>query len=504
MAKGTKKTTLILFLLRLFRMAITVLTVTFSAKYFGVSMEKDIWVLTLTIISTVIGAVWGPINEVFRTKFIYIKEQEGADMALKKTASLVSFIIGVSLVIAILLFLFSPFLSEYMTHNMQAGASGLFVILLLLLLPTLLINELINIGISILNAYDVYYIPETIGFASGIINLFAIIFFANVIGIYSCLIGTYIGNITLLVVILHFLKKKQLTLWHRFHFFSWSDVKVFLLFAMPFFFPYFIGQFNALFEKFLAGMLGSGNISSVEYARQFITVLQGVLSSVLTTIMVPMLAKQYINSHNKEFERTLIDNLMISMLIYVTASVFLLGSTTPLCDFFFNRGKVTGEELANIITLTRSYGLAFWGVIIYLITGMALLASNKGKIYASIGVTTQIVVLGLNYLLCPTYGVNIFPLSLGIAHLTTGMVMLKYVDLVNRRTIIVYLIKSMAVVLCVSLAFHFFNDFVGYNISLLRLIVVTCIYGVIIPIIASLLGFDVKLYFNKIVSKIRQ
>ena len=79
MAKSLKKTTLYLFILRLVRMVITVVTVTFSAKYFGVSMEKDMWVLTLTLITTITSAVWGPLNEVFRTKFVFIREQEGAE-----------------------------------------------------------------------------------------------------------------------------------------------------------------------------------------------------------------------------------------------------------------------------------------------------------------------------------------------------------------------------------------------------------------------------------------
>lgn len=502
MGNSTKKTSLFLFILRLFRMAMNVVTVTFSAKFFGVSMEKDIWVLTLTIISTIIGATWGPLNEIFRTKFIYIKEQEGTDAALDKSASIIGFIIIVSVVLSIILIIICPHLSVLMTHNMQMGASSLFVCLLLLQLPSLLINELTNIGISILNAYDVYYLPEFVGFASGIINIIAIILFANTIGIYSLLIGLYFGIITLFVVVLYYLHKKNLNLWQRVSFMKWNDVKVFILFALPFFFPYFIGQFNSLFEKYLAGIMGSGNISSIEYARQFISVLQGVLSSVLTTIMVPVLAKQYISKQDKAFEQTLKDNVMISMLIYITASVYLLGSTEPLCDFFFNRGKVPTDSLTIIVSLTRYYSFAFFGIIVYLIMGMALLASNKGKIYATIGVSTQIFVLSSNYILCPIFGVIVFPLSLGFAHLFTGMLMFRYVSLVNHKSMFFYLMKGILIYSFVIISFYVFNNIFTYNISITRLIFVTILYAIALPAVAALLGFNVKSFIIQITSKL--
>ena len=72
-----KKLTSYLFILRIIRMLFSVITVTFTAKYFGVSIEKDNWVLVLTFTTTIVSALWGPINEIFRTKFIYIKETEG-------------------------------------------------------------------------------------------------------------------------------------------------------------------------------------------------------------------------------------------------------------------------------------------------------------------------------------------------------------------------------------------------------------------------------------------
>lgn len=63
MPQSLRKTTLSLFILRLLRICLSVITLAVSAKYFGVSIERDVWVLTTAFISALGAAVWGPINE---------------------------------------------------------------------------------------------------------------------------------------------------------------------------------------------------------------------------------------------------------------------------------------------------------------------------------------------------------------------------------------------------------------------------------------------------------
>lgn len=52
-----KKITSILFILRILRMSMSVVTLIFSAKYFGVSIERDVWILATTFLVTICSAV---------------------------------------------------------------------------------------------------------------------------------------------------------------------------------------------------------------------------------------------------------------------------------------------------------------------------------------------------------------------------------------------------------------------------------------------------------------
>jgi peptidoglycan biosynthesis protein MviN/MurJ (putative lipid II flippase) len=501
MATSTKKASLYLFILRFVRMIISVITLTFTARFFGVSMERDVWILVVTLITTIIQAMWGPINEIFRAKFVFIQEKEGSEIAVRKTGSLFGFIIWVTIFVSLALYLFSTPISEIMTRDLETGAIILFVNLFMWQIPTLLLNELTNIGISILNAYEVYYIPEVVGFFSGIVNLLVIILLAPTIGIYSLLIGTYVGIFFLLFAVIFYLNKLKINVWRYIFSIRWTDVKLFILFSLPFYLPYFVGQFNAIFERVIAGMLGTGNISSVEYARQFITILQSVLSSVLTTIMVPVLAKQFINKMAVDFNKTVLDNLQISMLIYALASIFLISSATPLCDFFFNRGKIDVDSMLVIKRLTQCYGLAFFGVIVYIIMGMVLLSSNQGKYYAIIGVITQICVFAFNLIGVKKMGVYVLPTSLGIVHLISGILMLTRSSIINHRRIVVYIFKSVIGLYLVLLPYFILDYKFNYNNSFLRLLYIGLSLLLILPILCSILGFDIKSIIRNIIKR---
>ena len=69
-------------------------------------MERDVWLLVLAFITTINLAVWGPINETFRTKFIFLREKEGEVEALRRTASLLSFIVLGTILVSLVILLF--------------------------------------------------------------------------------------------------------------------------------------------------------------------------------------------------------------------------------------------------------------------------------------------------------------------------------------------------------------------------------------------------------------
>lgn len=502
MSASIIKTTSILFILRVVKMVLSMVTITLSVKFFGISLDKDIWILTLTLFTTLGLALWGPVNEVFRAKFVFIKEQQGEEKAIRDTGSLLGFIILVSLIVSILVLVFSHDIAAYMAANLPQNGIPLFVQMICILLPTFLITELTNIGISILNAYDEFYFPEYASIISVVLNVVILYFLAPVFGIYSLAISTYAGLAVLLAFVIVYMLKKEIHIWGCLYPIDFRSVKIFMLFALPFFFPYFVGQCTSLSGKWLAGILGEGNISILNYSQQFTSILQSVISSVLTTVMVPMLAKAYIQKELDRYEFVIKENIRICFLILCLALPIMIGAAVPLCKFFYLRGAVTMETIDIIARLVRFYSVAFVGVLAYIFTGMVLLSSDRGKQYAFAGVLSQIVTIVANCCLVPRYGLLIFPLISGISSMLSACYMCLNIRFQDRVSIFKMLLRYSVPVVALIGILYWINESVELESSVTQLLVNGTIWLLLFPFTAHILQFDLKKLLLKIKIKL--
>ncbi len=487
------KTTILLFLLRVASMLVSVISVTVTAKFFGVSVEKDCWILALTLVTTIVMGMWGPLNEIFRAKFVFLREQEGLDKVLSMTSSLIIFIVVVTLGASLLVAFFYKEISSVIIGNISSNASEVFATLLLALIPTILLTELTKITTSILNAFDVFYIPDIVGLFCGIINVILIISLTSLIGIYSLLCGTYVSTVLLLVVNSCYLNKKEIRVWTGSLKFDFNYVKPFLIYALPFFLPYFVGQLNGIAEKYIAALLGQGAVSSLDYASQFTKILQSVISGILTTVMVPILAKAFANNRMDEFSIVVKDNIRVCMLILIAFCGLLIGAAEPICHFFFDRGRVDTNQLLVIIDLTRAYGLTFMGIFLYLIFGFVLLSYGKGKIYALAGVVTQLFVTLLFVVGFKMIGnLYVFPISVFIAHFLAAIWMMYIARAVFSFDLLCLLLYSNVILVLVSVVGFYVNRLLWINIDLLKILLCGCTIGVLLLITYVPLAYDWK------------
>jgi len=413
-----------LFALRLFRSLISIVTLMLSAKYFGVSTERDFWLLAFNAIVVINLAVWGPINETFRTQFIFIREKEGESESLYRTSSLLIFTTGVSIVMVISLILFSSTYVSLVAPNRNFSETSLLIFLLHLLAPSLLVNQLTLIMSSILNAYNIFYVPEIAGLVSSVLNILCLIILVPSIGIYSLVVSHYLGLFILLIFLIYQLKKNNINLFKKPVLFRFQYVKPYLLFALPFFLPYFFGQLNGIAEKSFASMIGSGTVSILDYSRKFIDIPSSVLLSVLTTILVPILSQKFVNNDIKEFTKEFTNIFQLGLLVLGTMLAFFTLSAYDVMTFFYASKNISGQSLLEISQISIMYCVGVLSVFVYSIVGLALMSSGKGKIYATCGVTAQISMMVINFLLYKRLGIYVFPLAWFLAHLIAAAAMI--------------------------------------------------------------------------------
>lgn len=506
MSFTTKKNASLLFILRLVKSAAQIVILSISAKFFGVGLDRDFYILAYTTVLVADLLIWGPINETFRTKFIYIIEEESESVAIKKTNSLFLFTNIITALICFLFFVFSPALSRLIAPAAHGENLGVLIFMLKLLAPSILFNQINALMTSILNAYHIFFVPELAGFAAALLNITLIFLLAPKIGIYSLIVAYYINLLCLFFLLVFFLKKKRIALLRYPFRFNFSDVKTFLLFALPYFVPFSFGQFNTIFEKSIASIIGSGAVSMLDYSRRIIDVPAGVISSVLATILVPTLSKAFIQKNEKVFNTEFINILQLGLFFFSLFVGFLAIGSQDIINILFNKGSIDAQSLSKITNLTLLYSIAAVGIFLYQIFSFTLLSSGQVRYTAFWGILPQILMIIFNLLLFKVIGVWIFPVSLFLAHFLTAFLYKKKYPYSLKKTpneIVKYVCFFLLLALSARIMFFLFAEYLVFN-SFVNLFIELGMFAILALLLMVILKISERKYLVKYYYVFRQ
>lgn len=444
---------ILLFLLRIVKIAFGILNLAVSAKYFGVSVDRDVWILAFNGMIILDMALWGSVNETFRAKFIAVKEHSGEAIALRHTKSLLLFTTIFSALFVMMVMCFPQLVAKLIAPSYKGEQLAALLQMLVYVAPCFLINQMIQIGISLLNAYESFYIPEIASFMTVVINLLLIIFLAPLMGIYALLVAYYLGVLILLLLVVLQIRKLNICLFSWDKELKWNDFLIFILFAIPFFFPYFLGQISAIVEKNMASTMSAGTVSILDYSRKFSEIFISVLSGVLTTILVPLLSLKFAQRKARDFMKDFVTVYQLGFLVVIGMVAMFTSCPYAFADVLYNKGSISSASLAEISRLITLYSWTALPIFLYLIFGLVLLSAGRGKVYAFWGIIAQCMVLAGNLVFVQWLGMYVFPISVFIAHLLTGIVLLFKFPFKNKQLWVVTLKNVLILLITTSILY---------------------------------------------------
>ncbi len=444
-----KRTTVILFILRCAKMAFSVVGLSLAAKYFGVSLDRDMWLIALNCIVVMNLAVWGPINETFRAKYVILREEQGETQVLAKARSLMVVAMVISLCLVGSILAFPVPIARLIAPAYDAEQVNALVLMLMIVAPSLLFDQFNQLGISILNAHNSFFVPEISNCIAAVFNIVSMVVLTPYIGIYALAVSYYAGMALMVLFIVYEINKRKIPLFSRGHKIKFADFKPFFLYALPFFIPYFFIQINVLVEKSLGNILGEGVVSMLDYSRRFVDIPINVLTSVLLTMLVPILAGRFAKQDTAGFLTDFKQVYQFGLLIVTALIAFFYSSGVELIELIlYHDGEIPSVAILKMGSLSTYYA---WSALInffYIIFGLALLATKKGKIYAFFGVIAQLIMIALNFMFYRTFGAYTFPLSFIVAHTFSAIALFVYFPY-NRRMFVGITLKYLCYLILV-------------------------------------------------------
>jgi peptidoglycan biosynthesis protein MviN/MurJ (putative lipid II flippase) len=500
MAISSRKVSLNIFGLKGITLLVNLLILSVSAKYFGLSIDRDIWIISTAFLVNLNNAFFNPISDVFRIKYIQIKEEESLHSALTKTGSLLIFY----LILIIFLIISFSFFGNYVLHKLFI-IDGLmlqkYYEFIKILLYSIFFTQFTSIGIGILNAHNIFYISEITAFFTSISNLIIIYFVTPYVGIGSLYIGQYFNLSILLFAVFYFLKKNKLLPIINLKSLRIKDAKIFILFGLPFYFPYIVGQINSLVEKVLSNRMGAGVISMIDYAQKFTSLFQVVFTSIILTSIIPQLTKNFSRKELKLYYDSFFNYLKFVILILSFFVPLLYVTSYEINYIFFRKGEVTIYDIEGITYLTKLYSITFMFICLYVYISPVMISQMKNRLQAVLGIITQLMIIGFNFLFYMIFKQSVFAISLGIFHFIVVLVMLHFLIIENKKQVYIYIVKSIIIILFLVFIGEIISCFLMIKNIYLSLIIKGGLMLIIILLLSFLLEAGLFSYFKQILNK---
>lgn len=424
--------------LRFVKMFLGLIVLFLAVKYFGTTYERDSWVLSIAFYGVVLLAVFSPINDIFRTRFIQLKSKQGEEETVKSVNSLLSAYWCLFAAIALILFFAKEMIVQWIAPGFSAEEQHFLLVMLMWLFPYFICQQLTNTQIAILNTYESYFYPELISLTASVINIIAIVALSDTLGIYSMVLATTINNFIMVLALTLLLKRKvpALSLWS---FSGLGRSKYFIIFSLPVYVATFSNQIYQMLEKSVCTNYGAGAVSLFDYARQVMNLPWVVFSSVVPIVLTPILSKCFIDKEEGRFCEELRRFTRMLLFFSLIVSVVMIVNPSQISILFFN------EVNSDFRLIMQAMGVTINFTILTLICSQALIAEDRVLKYVVGIVCGNVIAISLCYWCSSRYSLPTIAGALLLGQLFTAILLVTFLDLCDKWGFLIDLLKMGAI-----------------------------------------------------------
>lgn len=335
------------------------------ANYYGASYIVDAYVLAQSIPGMIFGGVFAAIGTAYLPTFSKITETKGE----KEGNLFTSRLITLGTIAACIAFVIGLLLSDWLVgiiaprfNDETAHLAGFY-------LKIAFSYMIFNCASQILTSYMQYkgsYLQPIIGGYFHNIAIISFIIISAYSSYYYLAFGLFTGYLLMLIYLYCFARKKG----YRYSFDTGfgKQIKEVMLLTLPVFLGSYIGSINTFVDKILASGLQEGSISALNYGYLLITLVIGLTTSIISTIIYPKITKAK-NLNDWEFYNTAVDKgINLIVIIGLPSSLGLIAFSDQIVQVVYERGAF--DEAATSLTgsalLFYGTGLLFIGISTFL------------------------------------------------------------------------------------------------------------------------------------------
>ncbi len=332
------------------------------AFYFGAKFSRDAYLVAISIPLFVTTVINGSLGYIFIPSFVEFQETGNQKESQQFLFSITIFLVSFLLSITLLFYFFDELLIKILFPSFDSIYRSLVQNLLIILLPTILLNVLSAFLSSLYQIQGNFLMPAMANAFNILLGILFFLIFKFKLGIYALAYGYTFGSLFSILLQIPILKHVNFTFKTKMNF-------GILLKVLKLAFPLFIGgiffRFSIVFEKIMASHLAIGSVSYLGYSGQIITVLGTLTSNSVSTVMFPLISKYWSNRNFESVKYYLSKSLKLILLLTIPTSIYLVFFGKYIIRETFERGAFTPTVSGSV----------YWAIVF----------SMGGFIFQSIG-----------------------------------------------------------------------------------------------------------------------
>ncbi|MGY3391338.1 putative peptidoglycan lipid II flippase [Bradyrhizobium sp. USDA 3311] len=399
-----------------------------TASAFGAGPTMDAYTVALIVPTTISGILTAAVGAALIPVFVDYRENKGEAESMRLLWAAMTLGTLIALVVTAALVAGAPLVVTVFARQMDAPTQALAVILLRFLVPVLLLQVLVTLVGSVLNAYGRFAVPS-LAPVTITLSTIAFLLFARSWGIYALGWATIVGySLNLLLVVVAYLRMGL-----RFHFdFSWRHPGIQRIAALST--PALIGALlvngNNLVDQFMSSLLPPGSIASLSYAIKLVEMPSGIFSTALSTALLPIFALHVARREFSLLTTTFRQAVIFSAIILLPAGALLSSLSRPVVEGFYHHGNFSAQATDVVATAVMFLAPNIFIVTYGFINGRIYNALQDNRTLRNVAVLSLVLNAVLDYLLMQIWGVAGIAFSTTLTYLIGALTLLL---ILNRR-----------------------------------------------------------------------
>ena len=332
------------------------------ANFYGASDITDAFLVAVNIPNIAIATIGSALATTYVPLYFEIKNKHGEDRTNNFTNNILNIVIIFSIIICILGLIFTEPLVKLFAIGFEGEKLNIAINFTKVLIFGSIFLSLAKIFSSYLQVNDNFTIASLIGSPYNIIIIISIVL-SYKINISILAYGTLLAMASQMLFQLPFAYKcgyryvKSINLKDEY-------IKKMIYLIGPVFIGVAVNQLNIMIDRTLASTIGSGAISTLNYANRLNDFVVSLFVLSIITVIYPKLAKVADLNNKDKFVDTLVSTCNSIVLLVMPITVGTICLATPIVRLLFQRGAFdeNATKMTSIALILYSIGLVAIGL----------------------------------------------------------------------------------------------------------------------------------------------